>query len=286
MSSSQKKRRLIFLESSNHIQSETMVPFDHHQYLHFEIHRAMIASLSILPAESLKSKSFRGCVIGLGGGMMCMFMRHHWKHWNCVDAVEIDRAVVGVAKSSFGFQETKDRLVVHVEDGVKFLCEDVKQDSFYDVIFIDCNASDALESPMAFPPAAFLTKSFLKTLRRKCRGIVVMNVSCRSSTVYASTLERMRSYFPSVRELSLKTQTLNRLVVMSVVDVNNDDDENSFEKFCLSTSAASKEKWSNEMNLELKRLVSGICSGGGSEEKKNVSKKKRKKRRKKKKKKK
>ena len=154
-------------------------------------------------------------LVGDGGGMMCMFMRQHWQHWQRLDAVEIDRAVVSVAKSSFGFQETKDRLVVHVEDGVKYLNENVKEEKFYDVIFIDCNASDAMESPMAFPPASFLTKSFLKMLKRKCKGIVVMNVSCRSPSVYVkmftrfiksnahtlehnrynSTLERIRSYF-------------------------------------------------------------------------------------------
>ena len=47
-----------------------------------------------------------------------------------------------------------------MEDGVKYLNEKIKEENFYDVIFIDCNASDAMESPMAFPPASFLTKSF------------------------------------------------------------------------------------------------------------------------------
>ena len=208
--------------------------------------------------------------------MMCMFMRHHWQHWHCIDAVEIDRAVVSVAKSSFGFQETKDRLDVHIEDGVKFLCENVKEDNFYDVVFIDCNASDAMESPMAFPPATFLQKSFLKMLRRRCKGIVVMNVSCRSPSVYASTLERMRSYFGTVKELRLQTQTLNRLVVMS-----GDSDLNalSFESFCDTTTitSSSKKSWSDEMNSELSRLVSGIddkTERGDTKRKKKKKKKK------------
>ena len=62
---------------------------------------------------------------------------------------------------------------------MKYLNENVKEEKFYDVIFIDCNASDAMESPWPFS-ASFLTKSFLKMLKRKCKGIVVMNVSCRS----------------------------------------------------------------------------------------------------------
>ena len=70
-----KQRVLIFLESSNHIQSETMVPFDHHEFLHFEIHRAMIASLCLLSKETLRSKSFRGCVVGLG--TLRFFIRVH-----------------------------------------------------------------------------------------------------------------------------------------------------------------------------------------------------------------
>lgn len=207
------KRRLIFLNSPKHVQTEVYVTKTgvvDHDRLCFEIHRAMISTLAwfedAAPTAAL--------VIGLGGGVLPMFLRRHWPSSLRVDAVEIDPAVVKVAETSFGLvHDEDDKLTVHVADGVRFVRDASK--TTYDVVFLDANASDA-SAAIAFPPAAFLELDFLRTLRERVRkddGMVVMNMSCRSSSAYAQCVDRVRSVFADVRELSLTATSLNRLVV-------------------------------------------------------------------------
>ena len=79
----------------------------------------------------------------------------------------------------------------------------------------------------------------------------------------------------TVKELRLQTQTLNRLVVMG------DDELNSLSFETFRSSTTSSKTWSDEMNMELTRLVSGI---GGTEDDTKTKKKRRKRKKKKKKK--
>ena len=171
-------------------------------------------------------------VVGLGGGALPMFLRRHWAHWAAIDAVELDAAVVAVAEDFFGFQADgpKGPMSIHVGDGIEFVhgvTELDDDDELYDAIFIDANASDAALA-MAFPPAPFLTEAFLRSLRCALRegGIAVMNVSCRSSPLYAASVARVRHIFngpssavsavssdDSVLEIGLGEGSLNRLVV-------------------------------------------------------------------------
>ena len=81
----------------------------------------------------------------------------------------------------------------------------------------------------------------------------------------------------TVKELRLQTQTLNRLVVMG------DDELNSLSFETFRSSTTSSKTWSDEMNMELTRLVSGI--GGGTEDDTKTKKKRRKRKKRKKKKK-
>lgn len=163
-------RQLIFLNSPQHVQSEIrlrmrqdtaakkkkrgsrkkrggkksrrkeqskLTPVFDHSTLSFDIHRAMIASLALLPdihmsvqssSTGAASTSTRVLVIGLGGGVLPMFLHRQWPQWSRVDAVEIDSVVVDVARTVFGFSPSKassksqsGTLAVHVCDGVKYV---------------------------------------------------------------------------------------------------------------------------------------------------------------------
>ena len=82
-----------------------------------------------------------------------------------------------------------------------------------------------------------------------------------------------------MKELTLQMQTLNRLVVMGDGDLNT----LSFETFRSSTT--SSKPWSDEMNVELTRLLSGIDGTAAAEDDTKTKKKRRKRKKRKKKKK-
>ena len=81
-----------------------------------------------------------------------------------------------------------------------------------------------------------------------------------------------------MKELTLQMQTLNRLVVMGDGDLNS----TSFETFRSSTT--SSKSWSDEMNVELTRLLSGIDGTAAEDDTKTKKKRRKRKKRKKKKK--
>jgi len=76
-------------------------------------------------------------VVGLGAGSIPMFLRQYFPNAQ-IDVVEIDTAVVKVAKQFFMFHED-DRLKVFIEDGRTFADSTKKT---YDLIIVDAYASD------------------------------------------------------------------------------------------------------------------------------------------------
>lgn len=91
-----------------------------HGYLAFEVHRAMVASMAVAPAFAAGGPSRRHvAVVGLGGGALPMFLAQHFA-WMEVTAVELDAAVVEVARQHFAFREGP-HLRVRVEDGLQFI---------------------------------------------------------------------------------------------------------------------------------------------------------------------
>ena len=104
--------------------------------------------------------------VGLGGGSMPKFLRHHYPEAN-MDIAEIDPQIVEVAKKFFGFVED-DRTHVYVKDGRVFLS---KTDKKYDLIFLDAYNTRSI-------PFHLTTKEFLEEVRRHLKpdGAVVSNI--------------------------------------------------------------------------------------------------------------
>ena len=75
----------------------------------------MIGSLGFF----LNFKESQCLIIGLGGGGLATYINSHFEKVH-VTAVEIDEAIVRVAKDQFGFNTT-ERLQVINEDGIEFI---------------------------------------------------------------------------------------------------------------------------------------------------------------------
>ena len=89
-------------------------------------------------------------------------------------------------------------------------------DGAYDVIILDVDAKDGLETGMSFPPPAFLAEDFLGHLRRVLSdsGVLVVNISSRSDKIWRQSMQKLRSEFPLLRYVA-SDENVNRVVFAS-----------------------------------------------------------------------
>lgn len=144
----------------------------------------------LLPASFVFcSKLERVLIVGLGGGSLARFFRNHFRKM-IIDVVELDPAVVEVARDHCGFQEDA-QLCVHVEDGRDFLQSKTGE---YDTIILDTFDADAI-------PAHLTTLEFLAEVKNALTpaGIVAANVwGPASNPAYADMLLTYRAAFEDV----------------------------------------------------------------------------------------
>ena len=112
--------------------------------------RMMMAALLFDPAPQ------RILVVGLGGGTLPMALTAIYPEAQ-LDAVEIDPAVVDVAKRHFGFADS-ERLRVHVEDARVFTRRAVAGGRTYDLIMLDAFGADYI-------PEHLMTREYLADTR-------------------------------------------------------------------------------------------------------------------------
>ncbi len=142
--------------------------------------KVMLAGLALSPQPR------RILVVGLGGGAIPGFLHKRYPRTR-IDCVEIDPAVVDVAKKFFGFKEDA-YLRVFVADGRKF----VEESRFvYDAIFLDAYGDEAI-------PVHLATREFLLAVRSTAhpRGVVLGNVWDRfSNALYDSIVRTYEAVF-------------------------------------------------------------------------------------------
>ena len=109
-----------------------------------------------------------------------------------VEAVELDSAIVDVAKGYFSFVED-ERMKVTVADGLVRIHELSQSDVKQHIIIIDVDSKDVTVG-MSCPPKPFVEKEFLETVRRclDVDGVLMLNLVCRS----ASNLRRSDQHHP------------------------------------------------------------------------------------------
>jgi len=144
----------------------------------------------------------RFLIIGLGGGTLPAFLRHHYPDSD-IDAVDINPVVATAAKTYLGFLEDA-RMRIHIADGRHFI-ESVKRP--YDAIFLDAYGDDAV-------PAHLTTREFLAAVRRAVRsdGVVIGNLwSVATRPPYDSMVRTYRDSFDELYVLRVAS-TNNRIL--------------------------------------------------------------------------
>jgi spermidine synthase len=98
----------------------------------------------------------RVLIVGLGGGVMPMALRAIAPAMH-IDTVELDPAVLKVARSHFGYREDA-RLHSHVADARVFVRQQLRAKARYDLVLIDAFDKDYI-------PEHLLTREFLQQVQ-------------------------------------------------------------------------------------------------------------------------
>jgi spermidine synthase len=150
--------------------------------------RAMPAALTWKPAPR------QVLVVGLGGGTIPMFMRKHLPDAD-IDVVELDPAVVDLARSYFGFRDDR-RLKAHVGDGRRWIETTPVR---YDLIVLDAFGANAA-------PYALTTREFLGSVHAALApdGVVISNMWGRmANPLYDDMVTTYLSVFPAVSVMDI-----------------------------------------------------------------------------------
>ncbi|KAM6963220.1 eEF1A lysine and N-terminal methyltransferase [Aplochiton taeniatus] len=169
-------------------------------YLCCTHHRVMVAGFALLGVGTPQNKDVPITVllVGLGGGGLPQFLRDFVPSAS-VEVVELDPAVLEVAQGWFGFRPD-DRLTVTLGDGLEHISTLEKQGGrLFDVIMFDVDSKDTTMG-MSCPPPAFVESSLLEKVNNLLtpKGLFMLNLVCRDSTLRKSVLERVHSVFPHV----------------------------------------------------------------------------------------
>ena len=131
--------------------------------------------------------------IGLGGASIPKRIYRDFPEMQ-IDAVEIDKEVVNVARRFFALPDNP-RIDVHVADGRQYL---VRNDEQYDLIMLDAFFADSV-------PSHLTTREFVSLARSRLApgGAIVTNiigaVQGKQSRLFRSMYRTYRSEFPTVQ---------------------------------------------------------------------------------------
>ncbi|KAL9411310.1 hypothetical protein AB3S75_044996 [Citrus x aurantiifolia] len=199
----------------------------YHGYLASSYHMGIISGFTLISSylESVASvgKSVKAVVIGLGAGLLPMFL-HECMPFVGIEAVELDLTMLNLAEDYFGFTQDKS-LKVHITDGIKFVRE-MKSSSAtdemsvvhgneitsnntrpcngnctapnarVDILIIDVDSPDS-SSGMTCPAADFVEGSFLLTVKDALseQGLFIVNLVSRSQATKDMVISRMKMVF-------------------------------------------------------------------------------------------
>ena len=130
-------------------------------------HLELSYARTVLAGLPLAGKMHRVLVLGLGGGSLPMFLHHNFPE-ALIEVVEIDPAVVSVAKQFFDVREDEG-LRIRLGDARSFV--EASAPGFYDLIIVDAFGANSV-------PAHLSTREFILALRRAVvpEGVVIGNL--------------------------------------------------------------------------------------------------------------
>lgn len=144
-------------------------------------------------------------IIGLGGGSIPTFLRKRLPK-AYIDVVELDPAVLDVARSHFGFRED-ERLRAHIADGRDWI---EKSGARYDLILLDAFSATAV-------PYALTTREFLTAVSRLLTpdGVVIGNLWGRfANSLYDDMVSTYLDVYRTVAVMDVATAS-NKLIFAS-----------------------------------------------------------------------
>lgn len=195
-------RRLLFVDPHGAEALESAVDLGAPGELQLSYSRAMFLSFLFYEAPE------RILLVGLGGGGMVRFLQEK-RPEIIVEALEIDSAVVAIAKDYFG-ADAGPRTVIHTIDAFEFLAE---PHGLYDTIFLDAFLQPPVDSGLDSLTKRLKTEDFLRQLRGHLspEGVAVFNLIERDPGA-ADHLAAIHATFGAVYEFSVP-RTWNVVVI-------------------------------------------------------------------------
>lgn len=174
---------------------QTCIDIDEPQRLSFDYYKMMLGALYLNPAPG------RALVIGLGGGALPGALQRLFPALQ-MDVVEIDPAVVRVARKYFGFQPGPRTRVIE-QDGRVFVKRALQQGLKYDLVLLDAFDHEYI-------PEHLLTREFLAEVKGVLadQGVVAANTFSHSR-LYALESATYHSVFGPFYNL----QGANRVIL-------------------------------------------------------------------------
>ncbi|KAG9447913.1 hypothetical protein H6P81_014041 [Aristolochia fimbriata] len=246
-----------------------------HSFLASSYHTGIISGLALMASDlesaASQGKGIRMVLIGLGAGLLPMFLRKCMPLLE-IDVVELDPVVLDISREYFGFKED-EKLQVHIADGIQYVrgvesnvlsksltnledgdessksslppplesgtssVVDANESNGIDLLIIDADSAD-MSSGLTCPPAAFTEESFLLSAKNSlCKGgLFVINLVSRSQSITGTVVSRMKAVFNHLFSLELEE------------DVN-------MVLFALPAEACSLEDSIPKMAVELEKLI-------------------------------
>jgi spermidine synthase len=165
------QRALLFVDDQGNADvTQTLIDRNAPERLQHAYARAMMAGL-VYPPET---KSV--LLVGLGGGAFVHFMNRYFPELR-LDVVELDPAVVKVARDYFGTKESA-RTRIFVADGRDFLQRATER---YDLILLDAHLHPGSATDKTGHPLSLQTQVFYKSLYERLApgGVALFNLIAR-----------------------------------------------------------------------------------------------------------
>lgn len=184
----QNQRTLYFVRDSGEEVVESVLDLTAHHNLLVDYTKYMFLSYVFKPKQD------RVLVVGLGGGSMVHFMKHHDPAAK-VDVVEIDPKVVEIAEKYFGVKSAGNVRVI-TQDAFEFFRQAGAEK--YDVIYIDAFLKPAKDTDDTGVPLRLKTIEFYKSLQKRLSadGMVVFNMNPHDKI--ADDVKTITEAFPQV----------------------------------------------------------------------------------------
>lgn len=165
------RRALYFVDEKGQADVvQTLIDRKEPQRLQHAYARTLVAGLAYPPQTSSV------LLVGLGGGAVVRFLNHHFPELS-LDIVELDPAVVAVARDYFG-TTGGPRTRIHVGDGRDFLQRSGER---YDLILLDAHLHPSPETDKTGHPLSLQTAAFYRSLHERLRpgGAALFNIIAR-----------------------------------------------------------------------------------------------------------